>query len=114
MPFLLSLFLFYPPPSLKAAQALSDAVGELLLATNCQAALCGFVTRGGGTLNKQNALLYRYRPPAQAQAVVRAAASQAEQQGLLPQAVDLYRLAGAWAELVHVVNAFRFTIFTVS
>jgi len=85
-------------------QALSDAVGELLLSTNCQAALCGYVTRGGGTLQRQQALLYHYLPPNQAQAVVSAAAGQAEQQGLLPQAVDLYRLAGAWAKLLSVVR----------
>jgi len=84
-------------------QALSDAVGELLLSTNCQAALCGYVTRGGGTLQRQQALLYRYLPLNQAQAVVSAAAVHAEQQGLLPQAVDLYRLAGGWAELLSVV-----------
>jgi hypothetical protein len=93
-----------PAQAAQAAQALSDGVGELLLATNCHAALCGFVTRGGGALQRQRALLYLYLPDAKAQAVVRAAAAAAEQQGLAPQAVDLYRLAGAWAELVNVVG----------
>ena len=71
-----------------------------MLDTDCYGVLAGYVTRGGVRIDTSSALLTKYFNGGQVQVLLQRTGQAALAKGEAQRAIDLFRLAGAWYDVL--------------